>query len=236
MPAIVFSLTEEPDRIDTELTEPELAAIGYVTVLWAELEHDLLARSVELAGSDTPPEDVFSLSFKRRLRAWRALIKANIADDEERLKLLSLATKIGGIERSRHRITHGLWDWQQRKADALTAASFRPPFSFTEPFDFRKLTKLAHRIGEATFQLRYPGGRDEAWKAVVADRVEGGGHVSRRFMLEMMGKDPTNPHLPSRRKRDAPQMPSREQVQRLLDNAALAAQQEGQPAKTDVER
>src|SRR5215831_3861869 len=103
MPAIAFSLTGGADRIETELTQPELAAIGYVTVLWAELEHALLARSIELAGSAQPPEEVFSASFKRRLRAWRVLIKANVSDEATRAKLLSLATKIGGIERSRHR-------------------------------------------------------------------------------------------------------------------------------------
>jgi hypothetical protein len=213
MASIVFAPDAGPHRIDTELTQPELAAIGYVTVLWAELEHQLMARSVELAGTAKPPEEVVSLSFKKRLRAWRALIKANVSEEPKRSQLLSLATKIGGIERSRNRITHGLWGWEPQSADVLRATSFRVPFHFDEPFDFKKLIKIALRIGEVTFQLRFPDGEEQAWRMVIEDRMRRGGAVSRRFALEMLGKDPANPHLPqaSRKGRSKPRPPSREQ-------------------------
>lgn len=214
MAAIVFSTDGEAHRIDTELTQQELAAIGYVTVLWAELEHQLLARSVELSGPGEPPADVVSLSFKKRLRAWRALIKSNVPEEPKRLQLLSLATRIGSIERSRNRITHGLWGWEPRRADMLRATSFREPFHFDEPFDFAKLIKIAHRIGEATFQLRFPDGEDEAWLWVFNDRLRRGLPVNRQLALETIGRDPANPHLPpaSRKAHNTPQSPLRAQL------------------------
>jgi hypothetical protein len=111
MAAFVRSLKNDRHRIDTELTQPELASIGYVTVLWAQLEHILLYETVKLAGQAPPPQDTLSLSFKKRLRAWRALIKAKVNDEKQRARMLKTANSIGEIERSRHRITHGLWNW-----------------------------------------------------------------------------------------------------------------------------
>jgi hypothetical protein len=196
MAAFVRSLKNDRHRIDTELTQPELAAIGYVTVLWAELEHILLYETVKLAGQAPPPQDALSLSFKKRLRAWRSLIKTNVNDKKRRTMMLKTANNIGEIERSRHRITHGLWDWLETDAASLRASSFRSPHDFAENFDFHKVIKIAHKIGEVSFRLRFPGGWDDAEHSVIEDHLRRGISVSRRFLLETMGKDPANPHLP----------------------------------------
>ena len=50
MAAIVRSPKNDRHRIDTELAQPELAAIGYLTVLWAELEHTSLHETAKLPG------------------------------------------------------------------------------------------------------------------------------------------------------------------------------------------
>lgn len=51
-------------RIEAELEQQELAAIGYVTTQWAFLEHLILANTVELC-SDTKsiPADASSLAL-----------------------------------------------------------------------------------------------------------------------------------------------------------------------------
>src|SRR5215218_8150377 len=71
----------EPDRFEiTSMTDGEMLAIGMATVQWALLEHQLLldtARMVNRAKSKLPP-DATSLSFNRRLSAWRATIQSTV--------------------------------------------------------------------------------------------------------------------------------------------------------------
>jgi hypothetical protein len=203
-------------RIDTALTLHELAVIGYVTVLWADLEHRLLLRMVELSeqsGHDELPEDAWSLSFKSRLRAYRSLVKSTVKDKKKRAQLLGLAMSIGSIERSRNRITHGLWDWDFADPTRLRSSSFRVPFDFDEPFDFRKLLKLAERIGELSFRLAYPGGVNEAIEIQAQAVTRRGAFWSRQFLLQMRAIDPETLHLapPTRRVRKKPRSPSRRQ-------------------------
>jgi hypothetical protein len=201
-------------RIDTDLTLHELAVIGYVTVLWADLEHRLLLKTIELseqAGNDELPEDASSLSFKSRLRAYRALVKSTVKDEKKRAELLSLAMSIGSIERARNRIAHGLWDWDFADPTRLRSSSFRVPFDFDEPFDFRKLLKLAKRIGGLSFRLAYPGGVDEALETQAQAVARRGSSWSRQFLLQMKGIDPETLHLapPTPRVRRKPRSPSR---------------------------
>jgi hypothetical protein len=199
MATVVISLTNKNDhRISTELSQPELAAIGRVTVVWAELEHELLSSTLdwaEAAGVALPP-DTFSLSFKKRLRTARTLVKSTMNGGAEKDTLLALLTAVGGCERSRNRITHGLWDWVPDKPEATQATSYRPPHEFTEPFDFRKLIDLGRRIGKLCFQLRYPGGEDQFLEEASAEMQGRGVSGSRWFALFAGGSDPANPHLP----------------------------------------
>src|SRR5271166_1821299 len=78
MGRIVLSAEPGRHRLDTELERDELAAIGYVTVLWAHLEHVLLVKTMQLADHYglQIPKDATALSVKKRLRAYRELIKS----------------------------------------------------------------------------------------------------------------------------------------------------------------
>lgn len=205
MTTILFSEKDGRHRLDTELSMRELAAIGFVMVSWAQLEHLLLQRTAELADkAKVPiPTDATALSFKKRLRALRALAKEALTCSTAQKKFLNLLTRIGGAERSRNRITHGLWDWTLSAPDKLRASSFRPPNKFEEPFDLKKLITLAERIGELNFQLAYPGGKDQAWEELIQSRTQRGWHVSRQGMQLLAGKDISDvyPHLASPPKR-----------------------------------
>lgn len=213
MGRIVLSTKGQRHRLDTELNHYELAAIGYVTVLWARLEHTVLAKTIALAEQSglSVPEDATSLSFKRRLRAYRTLINTAVNDNLERAKLLQLITNIGGVERSRNRITHGIWDWELADPAQLRAWSARVPYHFEEHFDFHKLIKVAHRIGELSFQLEFPGGEKEALEHQTAVMMQRGFSVSRSFALEMTGRDPQDPRRnpPRSRIRKKPGPPPR---------------------------
>jgi hypothetical protein len=196
MGLLVYSPDDGKHRIETDVTEPELAAIGRVEVLWSELEHCLLYVTRQLAGDDPldMPDDATALSFKRRVSAYRELIRAKVTDAKQREALLALAKNLSALAASRHRVTHGLWDWEYAKPEALRASSFRAPYTFTERFDFNKLIKLGTRIGEVVFAVRFPGGWEEAENATLRERVQFGPYVSRKFALEMRGRDPENPH------------------------------------------
>jgi hypothetical protein len=192
---IVLSLKTQHHRFDTELERDELAAIGYVTVQWAQLENVLLSKTIQLAEEHAVPipEDATALSVKRRLRAYRELVKSTINDNAECQKLLDLITKIGGVERSRNRVVHGVWDWERSEPALLKASSAKAPHNFQEHFDFHKLIKVAHRIGELSSQLQFPGGEAEALEHQVQATMQHGFSVSRRFALEITGRDPEHP-------------------------------------------
>ena len=94
--------------IACDLVPDELQAIGLITVQWAHLEHCLYFRSCEIAAALrlAEPNDLRSLSFTRRLRAFRSLAKQ--LPDAERKKWGSSSDRIANAEGTRHNITHGL--------------------------------------------------------------------------------------------------------------------------------
>ncbi|HEX9789847.1 MAG TPA: hypothetical protein VGA60_04215 [Kiloniellales bacterium] len=208
MSTIIFSPKDKRHRLGTELSMLEFAAIGYVTVSWSQLEHLLLQSTAELADkANVPiPTDATAASFKKRIRALRKLAKEVITGPKTRQKFLNLLNKISGIEQSRHRITHGLWDWLPTDPDKLHASSFRPPYEFEEPFDHHKLVNLAKRIGELNFQLAYPKGEKQAMDDYARSAMQRGGHVSRLGMQLLTGKDISShhPHLASLLKHKEP--------------------------------
>lgn len=195
---IRLSLTNERHQFTTDLDERELYAIGLMTVHWAILEHLILEESLALVERTkiAAPQDVSSLSFKKRLRAWRALVNSTLRKSKNKERLLTIINKIGNIERGRHRITHGFWAWDIRAPDRVTAGSHRPGLEFTENFDFAKMMKLADSVGEINFQLRYPKGEAQAQKEIAQSMSQGGLSVGREFAREVWGKgSPSLRHL-----------------------------------------
>ena len=140
MTAVIFPVGKGKPQIGTELDEREIYAIGYVTIGWAYLEHCLLAMTLQIAEAAKieAPADARSLSFKKRLEAARTLIKQSVSAEKKRTQLLDILRRIGNLERSRNRITHGLWEWDIKAPERLRSSSYRPPYDFDEPFDFDK--------------------------------------------------------------------------------------------------
>lgn len=198
MAKIAFSLTGGRHQLLSDLTEPEIYAIGYVTVNWAILEHLMLGETMALAdrAKIPPPEDTTALSFKKRVRAWRSLIRKTVTPETTQKKMLNLVDRVSRIAVSRNRITHGLWDWELGKPEKLGSSSFRPMLEFEESFDLAKLIKIGDRISEINFQILYPLGKPQALQEIFEDATQRGGLVSREFLLAVTGKGPLSPHLP----------------------------------------
>jgi hypothetical protein len=67
----------------------------------------------------------------------------------------------------RHQLAHALWSWDEEDPTAIRAYSFRPKVEFDVEFDFNGLIQLGHKIGEISFALSFPGGKEDAWKSLV---------------------------------------------------------------------
>jgi hypothetical protein len=175
---------ETGHRVEAVLEEKELAAIGYVTTQWAMLEHLILVSTIELCSDPkSVPADAASLAFKDRLRAWRQTIEKFVPTATEKSRLLKLVSRAANLEQRRHKLIHGLWTSDPTDPTTLIAFSFRPRVEFEAEFDFDGLIKLGENVGELCFSLMYPGGKQQAYKAMADDLVERGGFISRSFQL-----------------------------------------------------
>lgn len=181
---ILKNLKTGVSRIEFELDKEESAAIGRVTAHWAYLEHAVYSASkgISTAVGIDLPQDALSTSFKRRLTALRLLVE-EFAPDQERKRMLSLVGKIANAEQDRHRVTHGLWEWDKANPERIAASSFRPGFEFEKLFDTRKLHDLADRIGEASFSLEHPDGWEAGLKETLRSDDDSVAffHVSRQL-------------------------------------------------------
>ncbi len=212
MPKILISYKDGRHRIEPDLIEAEIYAIGYVTAAWAILEHNIFLITSGLAEeTGIPlPEDAKSGSFIRRLRTFRSVVLETLGKKQAQ-PFMKIADSIGSMERSRHRITHGIWEWHPSKPEKVKGLSFRTPYEFEEPFDVKKLMGIGYRIGEFNFQLLYPGGKNQAMEHLIESSVQHGGFVSREFLLGLLGKEIASPHLgpPILPKRKKPQSSSK---------------------------
>lgn len=185
MRTVLIDLKGKDHCIGFELTPNELSGIGEITVQWSYLEHVIYDYSVGISEvvEIEPPADVTSHSFTKRLRAWRLLIE-QYAPPLEKDRLLRIVSKIANLEQDRHRVTHGIWGFDESAPEKLIASSRRPPFDFTKKFEEKALFEVARKIGEVTFQLLYPNGEKDFY----AEQMGGGetfGAISRRLLLEM---------------------------------------------------
>lgn len=172
------------------LTEQECAAIGLVTAQWAFLEHLLLLHHVDLvtAANAEIPTDAFNLSFEKRLRAWRLSVEQYTQNDKEKERLLAIHSKISNAEDRRHKVTHGLWEWDRANPEKLTAHSFRPRVEFERKFDRASIIKLAMDIGSISFSIQYPGGAAQFYELASENAPDS--YVDRSWLLSLMEKGP----------------------------------------------
>lgn len=191
------SLVGDPPQVAIyEMTDVEVYAIGQITVQWAYLEHILLidtARRVNNAKLKEMPEYADSLSFKKRLAAWRQIIQETVKSPKRRTELSNLGHRIANLESDRHKITHGLWAYRQSRPEKLIAYSFRPTVEFIDrKFSADRLYKLSDRIAALNFILTnpaYPKKTKKRDRYLARQMFGSGSFVSRRFLLTARGKE-----------------------------------------------
>jgi len=212
-----LSLVDDRHRLEPDLLEEELAAIGYVTAQWAHLEHAILASTFVLSSKNgvTLPRDATNLSFEKRLVVWRATIERFVTDEKEKARLLKLVSKAANLSASRHKFAHGLWAWDYSDPATLKAFSFRPNVHFEAHFNAEGIRQLGEKIGELNFSLSCPGGKMDAWNRFAEHlQANEGCFVDRTFALSGLsglsrkqartGRRPLQGRFP-KRKRPGPQ-------------------------------
>jgi hypothetical protein len=198
-----LSLVDDHHKLEPDLESEELEAIGYVTVQWAHLEHEILVSTLALANGAERPKNATSLSFEKRLEAWRVTIKRFVTDEKEKARLLTLVSKAANLSASRHRLAHGLWTWDCTDPETLRAFSFRPYVGFEADFNADGIRRLGERIGELNFELSCPGGKADAYKSFAELVSERGAFASRSFLLRgnkaTAGRRPLQGRSPKRK-------------------------------------
>lgn len=196
MPQLSKDLKTGVYRTEFEIDAEEYHAIGRVTAQWAYLEHGVFAmtKAITTASKVELPTDALNTSFKRRLTAYRRAVEEFVLEPE-RTRLLKLHGKIANAEADRHRITHGMWEWDKNDPERISASSFRPGFEFEKFFNAARINKLADTIGTITAAMEYP----EGFKSLLEDYADEDGnaaffHISRR--LHRLLKDGLNRYPP----------------------------------------
>lgn len=175
-----------------EMRKGEISLIGVITMQWAYLEHMLLfdtAKMADGAGIELPGDATRS-SFARRLAAWRQTVLETVKQEPIKKRLLRLASRIANAESTRHKITHGLWQWYPSSPTRLRVYSYRPGFEFNDNVDLDRMWRLARSLGEINHELTYPP-RKGLRKIDLAHA-----YASRRFLLALAGIEPLFPDLP----------------------------------------
>ena len=166
-----------------DLTPKEFYAIGEATVQWAYLEHALYFRTKALCrqGRMAIPAAATDTSFTRRLRAFREVVNAVIKLEKRQKKYLLLAARIANAEGTRHRVIHGLWEYDPKHPERLFNFNARPPFKTRfHKMNEKKISDFAIQVGALSFELDWPNGR-----GIFPPRMPDGpfAYVSRSFLL-----------------------------------------------------
>ncbi len=140
---------EEPSIV-FELSNIEYSAIGMVTVQWSYLEHALLLVHQMICEylKEEISDDAMSYSFSRRLRAWFDLLKAHESEIKNIKFFLSLHQRISKLMHERHKIIHGMWDYDTSNPFLLKLFSTRPKLNFENASSIDLVYSLATEIGK----------------------------------------------------------------------------------------
>lgn len=175
-------------RLDFELTPQELSLIGDITAKWAFLEHSIFVSSLDIANQAgiVPPSEVTNNSFKKRYGEWKRLVRTYAPEDKAN-QFKALFGRIAIAEKSRHKVTHGLWNYNPVFPNRLELKSLRSPHEFSIAFDIEALSGLATELARIAFLLNYPNGPEQFYEEGVRDN-EIFISASRSFLTTMYGR------------------------------------------------
>lgn len=134
--------------IEFELSKLEYAALGRVSIQWSFLEHALSELYHRLCSLENiaPSKDIGSLSFKVRLRAFFELVKILEKREQPTKNLYKLHNDISVASHKRHKLVHGIWDYNQSNPFGLYLYSDRDRVAFEDGGDINSVHSLSQDI------------------------------------------------------------------------------------------
>jgi hypothetical protein len=141
------SLDSDQWRVNLELRDEELRAIGHVSAQWAFLESMLrrLTREVAKALREPLPQNIDSDSFRLRNAALRDLV-SKMPADSDRDKLQTLLDRVGSLQGERHRLIHGLVEWDEADRDKLNVRTHKNPHGAPWSVTAKDIEAVADKI------------------------------------------------------------------------------------------
>jgi hypothetical protein len=174
--AQVKGLKPEDDgqwRVNLELRDAELIALGRVAAHWGFLENLLreLAKHMAAALDEPLSADADSDSFRKRHRDLKSLVARAMLNDPDRERLMDLLDRVGSIQGERHRLLHGLIEWNETNKDALDVHTHKNPGGRAWPVTVETINGVADKIATlSAFIYNFPS--DNPWPNIVSKFVE----------------------------------------------------------------
>lgn len=138
-------------RVDLELREDELRALGSVAAQWGFLENLLLELAKHLAralGEDHLSKEFDSDSFRSRSRALRELVDRAMANDPDRDRLIALLNRASSLQGERQRLIHGVIEWDEADRDTLNVQTHKNPNGAAWNVNAADIEAVANKIAE----------------------------------------------------------------------------------------
>ena len=138
-------------EIDIELTPDEYAAIGRVSAQWAFLDAHIIKFCSLVADRLGEPlsKDFTSDSFRKRKRAWAALVAYAFPEgSEERSSMEKIIRSAGDLQGERQTAIHSLFEWDKSDPSKLKGYSHKNPGGRARSHSVESLTKIGDKIAE----------------------------------------------------------------------------------------
>lgn len=176
--------------ISFELSNLEYGCIGLVTVQWSYLEHALMLVQKNICKSidETFSEKAESLSFKNRLNSFHDCLSKHADRIDGVEAFISIHGKIAKLQHERHKIIHGIWDYDPKNPFFLNLFNTRKNVDFQGIQNLDSIYEFSREIGEVNYFLTYVKIGDECLgdlpqTGVVKKNGQAVGHMHRSFMM-----------------------------------------------------
>lgn len=145
--------SDTPPELKLELSTNEYTALGIVSAQWSFLEHVLSELSRRLCNRmNFPiPQSLSSLSFKSRLRAFFDISTELKSQGYATFNLFKLHSDIDKASKKRHKLIHGLWDYNSTNPFSISLYSDRAKVAFRAEEDLDSVMKLSSEIAFLNF-------------------------------------------------------------------------------------
>lgn len=164
-----------------ELSTKELACIGHIIAQWGALEHEIFLQTIAtFTKEETIPKEMNNIKFTGTLNLWheRVVLRSN-----NRSTLQKAYQNILKLKDFRDALAHGMWSWNTDNPEKITSRRIKKKEIIEVTFTADDLCDFGEAVAEANFTIRYPGGKRDFLKSMMAH----GGFMGRGFAAMVSG-------------------------------------------------